>query len=81
MGKGESAEWKRMSKYKDIAVIGYGETKIMLWAGRSSYDLAGEVLEQVLNQTGIDKSKIDGLSITETMSETSNLFWGVCLHV
>ncbi len=72
-----------MSKRKDIAVIGYGETKVTLRGGRSSYDLAGEVLEQVLNQTGIDKSKIDGLSIAETMSETSNPFWGVymCEHL
>ena len=66
-----------MAKRKDIAVIGYGETKVTLKGGRSSYDLAGEVLEQILNQTGIDKDKIDGLSIAETMSETSNPFWGV----
>ncbi len=72
-----------MTKRKDIAVIGYGETKNVLRGGRSSYDLSGEVLEQVLNQTGIDKSKIDGISITETMSETSNPFWGVymCEHL
>jgi acetyl-CoA acetyltransferase len=66
-----------MANRKDIAVIGYGETKVTLKGGRSSYDLAGEVLEQILNQTGIDKNKIDGLSIAETMSETSNPFWGV----
>jgi len=72
-----------MGKRKDIAVIGYGETKVTLRGGRSSYDLAGEVLEQVLNQTGIDKAKIDGLSIAETMSETANPFWGVymCEHL
>ncbi len=72
-----------MRKHKDIAVIGYGETKITLRGGRSSYDLAGEVLEQILNQTGIDKSMIDGLLIGETMSETSNPFWGVyvCEHL
>ena len=57
-----------MAKRKDIAVIGYGETKVTLKGGRSSYDLAGEVFEQILNQTGIDKNKIDGLSIAETMS-------------
>jgi acetyl-CoA acetyltransferase len=64
-------------KKRDIAVVGYGETKIELRSGRSSYDLASEVLEQVLAQTGIDKSEIDGLAISETMSETSNPFWGV----
>ena len=66
-----------MTKRKDIAVIGYGETKITLRGGRSSYDLAGEVIEQIVNQTGIDPRQIDGLSIAETMSETANPFWGV----
>lgn len=72
-----------MKRHKDIAVIGYGETKVTLRGGRSSYDLAGEVLEQILNQTGIEKSMIDGLLIGETMSETSNPFWGVyvCEHL
>lgn len=66
-----------MRKGYDIAVIGYGETRIALRGGRSSYELAAEVLEQILEQTGIDKSEIDGLAIGETMSETSNPFWGV----
>ena len=66
-----------MKKGRDIAIIGYGETKITLRGGRSAYDLAGDVLDQILAQTGIDKSQIDGLAIGETMSETSNPFWGV----
>ncbi len=66
-----------MSKRKDIAIIGYGETKVTLKGGRSSYDLAGEVFAQIVEQTGVDPKKIDGLSIAETMSETSNPFWGV----
>ena len=66
-----------MTKRKDIAIIGYGETKVTLKGGRSSYDLAGEVFAQIIEQTGVDPKKIDGLSIAETMSETSNPFWGV----
>ncbi|MDB5798998.1 MAG: thiolase [Paucimonas sp.] len=66
-----------MKQGKDIAVCGYGETKVTLKGGRSSYDLAGDVLEQILNQTGIDRSEIDGLAIAETMSETANPFWGM----
>lgn len=66
-----------MAKKKDIAIIGFGETKVELRGGRSSYELAGEVFEQILNQTGIDKSEIDGLSIAESMTETENPFWGV----
>lgn len=66
-----------MTKRKDIAVVGYGETKVTLRGGRSSYDLAAEVFEQVLNQTGLSPKDIDGISIAETMSETGNPFWGV----
>lgn len=66
-----------MSKRKDIAIIAYGETRITLRGGRSAYDLAGEVLDQIVAASGIDKSRIDGLSIGETMSETSNPFWPV----
>ncbi|WP_441232017.1 thiolase family protein [Tardiphaga sp. 215_C5_N2_1] len=62
---------------RDIAVVGFGETKVELKGGRSSYDLAGEVLEQILNSTGIAKSEIDGICVSETMSETSNPFWAV----
>lgn len=66
-------------KKRDVAIVGYGETPIVMRGGRSSYDLAFEVLEQILNQTGIDKSEIDGIAVSETMSETSNPFWAVFL--
>ena len=66
-----------MTKRKDIAIIGYGETKVTLKGGRSSYDLAGEVFAQIVEQTGVSPKDIDGLSIAETMSETGNPFWGV----
>src|SRR5260221_14316245 len=62
---------------RDIAIVGYGETKVELRSGRSSYDLAGEVFEQILSSTGITKSEIDGICVSETMSETSNPFWPV----
>jgi hypothetical protein len=64
---------------KDIAVVGYGETPVGLRTGRSSYDLAAEAFELVLQQSGIDKSEIDGVCFAETMSETSNPFWAVFL--
>jgi acetyl-CoA acetyltransferase len=62
---------------RDIAIVGYGETKVELRGGRSSYDLAGEVFEQILDATGIAKGEIDGICVSETMSETSNPFWPV----
>jgi len=33
---------------KDVAVVAYGETKIELRSGRTAYELAAEVLEQIL---------------------------------
>ncbi len=67
-----------MSK-RDIAIVGYGETPIKFRGGRSSYDLAGDVFAEIIEQTGIDKSEIDGICVSETMSETSNPFWAVYL--
>ncbi len=63
-----------MSK-RDIAIVGYGETPIKFRGGRSSYELAGDVLDEIIRQTGIDKKEIDGICVSETMSETSNPFW------
>src|SRR5260370_25715990 len=62
---------------RDIAIVGYGETKVELRSGRSSYDLGGEEFEQILNSTGVAKSEIDGICVSATMSETSNPFWPV----
>lgn len=62
---------------RDVAIVAYGETKVELRGGRSSYELAGEILDQIIDATGIPKSEIDGLCVAETMSETSNPFWAV----
>ncbi len=66
-----------MNRNKDIAIVGYGETKIALRTGRSAYDLASEVFEQILEQTGLEPADIDGLAVSETMSETKNPFFSV----
>jgi hypothetical protein len=61
---------------RGVAIVAYGETKIVLRSGRSaSYDLAGEVMDQILGRTGIDKSEIHGVCVTETLSQTENSFW------
>jgi acetyl-CoA acetyltransferase len=60
---------------KDVAIVAYGETRIELKSGRSAYDLAGEVLSQVIERTGIDKAEIDGVAVTNCMSEAENPFW------
>ena len=40
-------------KDRDIAIIGYAETKIARRSGRSTYDLAGEATAKVLEYTGV----------------------------
>lgn len=64
-----------MKNNRDIAIVGYAETKIQLRSGRSAYDFAAEALDQLLEQTGIDKDAIDGLAVAESMSDTANPFW------
>jgi acetyl-CoA acetyltransferase len=61
-------------KSKDIAIIGYSETKIIHKSGRSAYDLAGEAFALLLDSTGIEKSEIDGLSLTVPLSEANPFF-------
>jgi acetyl-CoA acetyltransferase len=62
---------------RDMVIAGYAETRIGFRTGRSAYDLAGEALDQLLRRTGIDKSVIDGLSVTTALSEASNPFFAV----
>ncbi|MVT63577.1 thiolase family protein [Bradyrhizobium pachyrhizi] len=60
---------------RDVAIVGYSETKIEVRTGRTSYELAGDALDEILVRTNVDKSEIDGLSVSETMSESANPFW------
>ncbi|MFM0337326.1 thiolase family protein [Paraburkholderia fungorum] len=65
-----------MSK-RDMVIAGYAETPIGFRTGRSAYDIAGEALDQLLARTGIERSMIDGLSVTTALSEASNPFFAV----
>ncbi|MEE2761423.1 MAG: thiolase family protein [Pseudomonadota bacterium] len=62
---------------KDIAIVGYAETKIDVNTGRSPFDLAGEVLDMLLQQTGLEKDAIDGFAVCSAMSGMSTPFWSV----
>lgn len=61
-------------KTRDIAIIGYSETKIVNKSGRSAYDLAGEAFALLLDKSGIDKSVIDGLAVAAPLSEANPFF-------
>jgi hypothetical protein len=62
---------------KDIAIVGYHETKIDVNTGRSPFDFAGEVLDGLLDQTGLEKDAIDGFAVCSAMSGMSTPFWSV----
>jgi acetyl-CoA acetyltransferase len=66
-----------MSGPRDIAIVGYAETKIDVKTGRSAYDLCGEALAQLLARTGVDKREIDGMNVAVALSEAANPFYAV----
>jgi acetyl-CoA acetyltransferase len=67
----DNREWRM----RDVAIVGYAETKIDVATGRNSYDFAGDVLNEISIKYGVDREDIDGLAVSETMSETGNPFW------
>jgi acetyl-CoA acetyltransferase len=60
---------------RDVAVVGYAQAVCGRRTGRSVYSIAAEVLEAVLERTGIDKNAIDGLAIGSSYHEVDNAFW------
>src|SRR3977135_2768711 len=61
---------------RDNAIVAYAETKVMEKRHRDVSVLAGEMLEQLLDKTGIDKSEIDGLVMAGlTGTGAANPFW------
>jgi acetyl-CoA acetyltransferase len=64
---------------RDIAIIGFSETPIVLRSGRSQYDLAGEAMAGALKHAGIDKSEIDGMAVSSCFSDAANPFYGPIL--
>ena len=60
---------------KDICIVAFAETKIERRSGRSAYEFASEVAEQLYRQTGLGPSDIDGVTFNVPISEASNPFW------
>src|SRR5260370_16893881 len=61
---------------RDNASVAYAETKVMEKSDRDVFVLSGEILEDLLDKTGIDKNEIDGL-VMAGLSGTGagNPFW------
>ncbi len=60
---------------RDVAIIGYAETRIVRRSNRSTYDFAAEAMARVLASTGVGIDEIDGLATLIPDSEAGNNFW------
>ena len=61
---------------RDNAIVAYAETKVMEKSDRNVWVLSGEILEALLDKTGIDKNEIDGLVMAGlTGTGAANPFW------
>src|SRR5262249_11113965 len=57
----EDFQGERAMGLRDSAIVAYAETKVMDKSDRDVWVLSGEILEELLDKTGIDKNEIDGL--------------------
>jgi len=60
--------------HSPIVIAGYAEIPVKFRSGRSAYEYAGQVFDQLLSRTAIPKELIDGLSVSSSLSEGSNPF-------
>jgi acetyl-CoA acetyltransferase len=60
---------------RPVAIIGAAELPRRRRSGLSAYELAAELYRSLLTQTGLAPSDIDGVAVTNALSETSNPFW------
>ena len=61
---------------RDHAIVAYAETKVMEKSDRDVFVLIGEMLESLLDSTGLDKNEIDGLVVAGmTGTGAGNIFW------
>ena len=62
-------------KRRDIAIVGFYETKFERRSGRSLFDVAGEAAAGALAHAGIKKSEIDGVAVNSTLSGAGEPFF------
>ncbi len=60
---------------KDVSIVAYGETKITRRSGKTAYELAAEVAEELFKKTKLKPSDINGLATGVPLSECGNPFW------
>ena len=60
---------------QDVCIVAYGETRIGRRTGKTAYELAAEVAEELFAKTGLGPADIDGVTFTVPLSECANPFW------
>src|SRR5258708_21892137 len=61
---------------RDNAIVAFAETKVMKKSDRDVWVLMGEILEQLLDKSGFEKSEIDGLVMSGlTGTGGASMFW------
>ncbi len=60
---------------RDTAIVAFAETKIVEKGDLDVWELGAEVMETLLLRTGIEKSEIDGLILSSSMTGAGNAFW------
>jgi acetyl-CoA acetyltransferase len=65
-------EWLRD---RSIAIVGCAQTKLVRKSGKTALELGAEALTELIEQTGIERDRIDGLASTLANSDAGNAFW------
>lgn len=60
---------------QDAAIVAYAETKIVTRSDKDVWSLGAEVLEELLDKTGMEKGEIDGLILSSSQTGAGNCFW------
>lgn len=60
---------------RDNAIIGYAEAKHVVRSGRDVWDYSGEILDALLERTGLEREEIDGIILTPSQTGSSTPFW------
>jgi acetyl-CoA acetyltransferase len=62
----------------DSAIVAFAETKIVQRSERDVWELHAELMDELLQQSGVAKAEVDGLVISTSMTGTTTPFWVQC---
>jgi acetyl-CoA acetyltransferase len=62
----------------DSAIVAFAETKIVDRSERDIWELHAELMDELLQQSGVAKAEIDGLIVSASMTGTTTPFWAQC---